>query len=77
MFGPANQVANSSLTGLEGNWKGKSVIWETIEENEGIVSLETIERLFLAKVPKKVVVELLENEIKKKVGTREFFTGDA
>jgi len=27
-----DQVGNNSLTGLDNNWKGKTVIWVNIEE---------------------------------------------
>ena len=35
LFG-LNQVANSSLNGIDGNWKGKEVIWEHIDEFDKI-----------------------------------------
>ena len=31
-----NEVANSTLTGIDNQWKGKSVIWEHINEYDRI-----------------------------------------
>lgn len=67
-----NGVANSTLTGLDNNWKGKEVIWFNIDEFKGI-TLAMVEELFTAKAEKEKPVA---DAGAQKVGKRTFFPGD-
>jgi hypothetical protein len=68
-----NQVANSSLNGLDPNWKDKKVIWEFINEFEKI-PMSLVEAKFPQKMdkPKPVVGD----DTIKKVGKKSFFQGE-
>ena len=72
LFG-LNQVANSSLNGIDPNWKGKQVIWELVNEFDKI-QLSEVQKLFPQKMdkPKPVVA----GDSKPKIGKKSFFQGD-
>jgi hypothetical protein len=51
------QVAKSDLKALDPNWKGKTVIWKSIFEND-LFTLEMCQELFADKTKPKEVVEV-------------------
>ena len=64
--GGTNNVAKADLKIADPNWKGKTVIWKDIVEND-VFTLEMVEELYSAKVATvKKVEAVVDNKDKKK-----------